>query len=65
MLVDEVVARVNHGLTTDPPTVASPPSNGFLAHLSLFGRYMKAQRRLAGDRRKLGRNGFGSDIPRG
>ena len=26
--------------------------------------YMKAQLRLAGDRRKLGRNGFSSDIPR-
>ena len=33
-------------------------------HSTLFGRYMKAQLRLAGDRRKLGRNGLSSDIPR-
>ena len=47
------------------PTVASPPSNGErLARHSLFGRYMKAQLRLAGDRRKLGRNGLSSDRPR-
>ena len=35
-----------------------------LARHSLFGRYMKAQLRLAGDRRKLGRNGLSSDRPR-
>ena len=35
-----------------------------LARHSLFDRYMKAQLRLAGGRRKLGRNGFSSDRPR-
>ena len=35
-----------------------------IARHSLFGRYMKAQLRLAGDRRKLGRNGLSSDRPR-
>ena len=39
----------------------SPPSSG--SH-SLFDRYMNSQLRLAGGRRKLGRNGFRSDIPR-
>ena len=32
---------------------------------SLFDRYMKAQLRLAGGRRKPGRHGFSSDTPRG
>ena len=32
---------------------------------SLFNRYMKAQLRLVGGRRKLGRNGLSSDRPRG
>ena len=36
-----------------------------LARHSPFGRYMKAQLRLAGGRRKPGRHGFSSDIPRG
>ena len=65
-----VVSEAPRGFAADPPTVASPPSNpglerlGFLARHSLFDRYMKAQPRLAGGRRKLGRNGSSSDIPR-
>ena len=46
----------------DLPRVASPRLDR-LAHLALFGRYMKAQPRLAGGRRKPCRNGLGSDIP--
>ena len=33
--------------------------------LRVFDRYMKAQLRLAGGRRKPGRHGFSSDTPRG
>ena len=44
-----------------PPSTFSTFSS--LARHSLFGRYMKAQPRLAGDRRKPCRNGLGSDIP--
>ena len=40
------------------------PALDRLARHSLFDRYMKAQLRLAGGRRKLGRNGFSSDRPR-
>ena len=46
------------------PSNCRKPALERLARHSLFGRYMKAQLRLAGDRRKLGRNGFSSDIPR-
>ena len=48
--------------TADLPRVASPRLDR-LAHLTPFGRYMKAQPRLAGDRRKPCRHGSGSDIP--
>ena len=49
-----------------PPTHANcrKPALERLARHSLFDRYMKAQLRLAGGRRKLGRNGFRSDLPR-
>ena len=47
----------------DPPTVARARPLERLARHSLFDRYMKAQLRLAGGRRKLGRNGFSSDRP--
>ena len=46
-----------------PPNCRKPALDRLARH-SLFDRYMKAQPRLAGGRRKLGRNGFSSDIPR-
>ena len=46
-----------------PPNCRKPALERLARH-SLFGRYMKAQLRLAGDRRKLGRNGLSSDRPR-
>ena len=46
-----------------PPNCRKPALERLARH-SLFDRYMKAQLRLAGGRRKLGRNGFSSDIPR-
>ena len=59
------------GVVTRPLGELSPthancrkPALERLARHSLFGRYMKAQLRLAGDRRKLGRNGLSSDRPR-
>ena len=60
------VARVNSGLTTCSRQLsqARPRTATRVARHSLFGRYMKAQPRLAGGRRKLGRNGSSSDIPR-
>ena len=45
----------------DPPTVARTRPRTARARHSLFDRYMKTQLRLAGGRRKLGRNGFSSD----
>ena len=46
-----------------PPNCRKPALERLARH-SLFDRYMKAQLRLAGGRRKLGRNGFSSDRPR-
>ena len=46
-----------------PPNCRKPALERLACH-SLFDRYMKAQLRLAGGRRKLGRNGFSSDRPR-
>ena len=64
MLRDEVVTpRLLAGLSdADLPRVASPRLDR-PAHLTPFGRYMKAQPRLAGDRRKPCRHGLGSDSP--
>ena len=63
MLVDEVVGSDQ---IWSGPRISNcrKPALERLARHSLFGRYMKAQLRLAGDRRKLGRNGLSSDIPR-
>ena len=59
------------GVVTRPLGELSPthancrkPALERLARHSLFDRYMKAQLRLVGGRRKLGRNGLTSDIPR-
>ena len=57
------VAETLTGLRRGPPNCRKPALERLARH-SLFDRYMKAQLRLAGGRRKLGRNGFGSDIPR-
>ena len=63
MLVDGCCAEAPRGIA---PTHANcrKPALERLARHSLFDRYMKAQLRLAGGRRKLGRNGFSSDRPR-
>ena len=60
------------GVVTRPLGELSPthancrkPALERLARHSLFDRYMKAQLRLAGGRRKPGRHGFSSDSPRG
>ena len=50
--------------TLHPSRLRRPYILERLARHSLFDRYMKAQLRLAGGRRKLGRNGFSSDRPR-
>ena len=47
-----------------PPNCRKPALERLARH-SLFDRYMKAQLRLAGGRRKPGRHGFSSDTPRG
>ena len=59
-------AETPRGLSdADPPTCRKPRPRTATGSTSLtFDRYMKAQPRLAGGRRKLGRNGFSSDIPR-
>ena len=63
MLVDEVVG--SDQLWSGPRiSNCRKPALERLARHSLFDRYMKAQLRLAGGRRKLGRNGFSSDRPR-
>ena len=46
-----------------PPNCRKPALERLARH-SLFDRYMKAQLRLAGGRRKLGRNGFSCLPPR-
>ena len=46
-----------------PPNCRKPALDRLARH-SLFDRYMKAQLRRAGGRRKLGRNGLSSDRPR-
>ena len=45
-----------------PPNCRKPALERLARH-SLFDRYMKAQLRLAGGRRKPGRHGFSSDWP--
>ena len=47
-----------------PPNCRKPALERLARH-SPFDRYMKAQLRLAGGRRKPGRHGFSSDTPRG
>ena len=66
MLAGGCCERDPHG--TQSPTHAScrKPALERLARHSLFGRYMKAQPRLAGDRRENAADtGFTSVIPRG
>ena len=63
MLVDEVVG--SDQLWSGPRiSNCRKPALERLARHSLFDRYMKAQLRLAGGRRKPGRHGFSSDTPR-
>ena len=59
-----VVDETLPGLDRRPPNCRKPALER-LARDSLFDRYMKAQLRLDGGRRKLGRNGLSSDRPRG
>ena len=63
MLVDGGSERGPSGICRRPPNCRKPALERLARH-SLFDRYMKAQLRLAGGRRKLGRNGFSSDRPR-
>ena len=66
MLVGECCDR-DSSRDSISPTHANcrKPALERLARHSLFDRYMKAQLRLAGGRRKPGRHGFSSDTPRG
>ena len=59
-----VVAETPRGTQSATHANCRKPALERLARHSLFDRYMKAQLRLAGGRRKLGRNGLRSDIPR-
>ena len=63
MLVDGGSERGPSGICRGPPNCRKPALDRLARH-SLFDRYMKAQLRLAGGRRKLGRNGLSSDRPR-
>ena len=64
MLVDGGSERDPSGTCRGPPNCRKPALERLARH-SPFGRYMKAQLRLAGGRRKPGRHGFSSDTPRG
>ena len=64
MLVDGGSERGPSGICRGPPNCRKPALERLARH-SLFDRYMKAQLRLAGGRRKPGRHGFSSDTPRG
>ena len=68
MLVDGGSERDPSGTCRRPPNCRKPALERLARH-SPFGRYMKAQLRLAGGRRKPGRNGLtlglSSDRPRG
>ena len=63
MLVDGGSGTDHFWSDRRPPNCRKPALERLARH-SLFDRYMKAQLRLAGGRRKLGRNGFRSDLPR-
>ena len=60
MLVDGGSERDPSGTCRGPPNCRKPALDRLARH-SLFDRYMKAQLRLAGGRRKPGRNGLSSD----
>ena len=61
---DEVVMRRSVMHSGHRPSNCRKPVLERLARHSLFDRYMKAQLRLAGGRRKLGKNRLSSDRPR-
>ena len=64
MLVGGGCDEAPRGIAPTHANCRKPALERRLARHSLFDRYMKAQLRLAGGRRKLGRNGFSSDRPR-
>ena len=62
MLRDEIVTRPPGDLSPTLHVSQARPRSASTPH-TLRSLYMKAQPRLAGDRRKPCRNGSGSDIP--